>query len=326
MTVPATSKKKNLKTLIPDALTPQNTTINSEDGQQSEFVVRSVLEEPIEGLSRLRQSLLFAELSNIAYLPLEQVTQFVEPLGFDEVELFNRDGSQAYLFANHSDKVIVCRGTEPNEWNDIKADVDAVSVVAETVGRVHRGFKKEVDDLWPEIEKRLIENDKTLWFSGHSLGGAMATICAGRCFLSHIPSMPHSLYTYGSPRVGNKRYINYCDIDHIRWVNNNDIVTRSPPVLFGYRHVGKEMYLDSHGHLRKVQGWLRTKDRCRGFLGGLRKWRIDHFTDHLMDDYIAAIHSMVLEYEASGLGERHWLGEKRRWGRKLAKKFGLPLP
>ncbi len=225
------------------------------------------------------------------------------------------------MLATHTDCIICCRGTEATEWNDIKADVDAASVVAETVGHVHRGFKKEVDDLWPFLEKALIENKKTLWFAGHSLGGAMATICAGRCFLSHIPSMPKFLYTYGSPRVGNKRYINYCDIDHIRWVNNNDIVTRVPPVWLGYRHTGKEMYLDSHGHLRKLDGWQRTKDRFRGFFSGIRHFRIDHFSDHLMDDYIEAIHNMVLECEASELAEDHWLREKLRWGRKLAKKL-----
>ena len=319
MTVPSAGKK------IAEILTPQDTTINEDVQAGNKFVVHSVLDQPIEGLSRLRQSLLFAELSDIAYLPLEKVSEYVEPLGFDQIELFNRDGSQAYLFASHTDAVIVCRGTQPNEWNDIKADVDAVSVVAETVGRVHRGFKQEVDDLWPELEKTLVSNEKTLWFAGHSLGGAMATICAGRCFLSHIPSMPHSLYTYGSPRVGNKRYINYCELDHIRWVNNNDIVTRSPPALFGYRHTGQEMYLDAYGHLRKLNGWFRTKDRFRGLLGGFREFSIDYFSDHLMGDYIEAIHSMVLEYEASGLGETHWIGEKKRWGRKLAKKFGFSL-
>jgi len=316
MTLPSASKK------LAEILTPRDTTINSGGSSAKKFIVRSVLDEPIEGLGRLRQSLLFAELSDIAYLPIEKVTQYVEPLGFDTIELFNRDGSQAYLFANRTDTVIVCRGTQPNEWNDIKADVDAVSVVSETVGRVHRGFKKEVDDLWPELEKTLVSNNKTLWFAGHSLGGAMATICAGRCFLSHIPSMPHSLYTYGSPRVGNKRYINYCQLDHIRWVNNNDIVTRAPPALFGYRHIGQEMYLDAYGHLRQLNGWLRTKDRCRGLLNGLRNFSIDYFSDHLMGDYIEAIHNMVLEYEASGLGESHWIGEKKRWGRKLAKKLG----
>ena len=51
-------------------------------------------------------------------------------------------------------------------------------VIAETAGRVHRGFKREVDDLWPRLEQALVNNTRPLWFAGHSLGGAMATICA----------------------------------------------------------------------------------------------------------------------------------------------------
>ncbi len=54
----------------------------------------------------------------------------------------------------------------------------------------------------------------------------MATICAGRCKLAEIPSNPTGLFTFGSPRVGTTRYINYVRIPHYRWVNNNDIVAR----------------------------------------------------------------------------------------------------
>jgi len=49
---------------------------------------------------------------------------------------------------------------------------------------------------------------------------------------------------------------------------------------------------------------------------------IDYFSDHLMDDYIAAIHNMVLEYEASGLDETHWLGGKKRWGGSWRRSLG----
>ena len=283
-----------------------------------EMGIHSARVDSIETLGRLRQSLLLAELANIAYLPMQPVLQLVGPLGFDQVEFYDRDGSQASRLENRTDCVIVCRGTEPTEWNDIKADVNAMSVIAETIGRVHRGFKKEVDDLWPLVEQALADNIKTLWFAGHSLGGAMATICAGRCFLSHIRSMPHSLYTYGSPRVGNRAYINHCDIDHIRWVNNNDIVARVPPPWFGYRHSGREMYLNTDGQLRRLNGWQRTKDRIRGFLGGLRQFRVDPISDHQMGCYIESILRMVLEYEASGLEEDLWIREKKRRGRYMA--------
>ena len=71
-----------------------------------------------------------------------------------------------------------CRGTEPHDWNDVRADLDLGKAVAETVGWVHRGFKREVDDLWPRLEQALVNNTRSLWFTGHSLGGAMAAICA----------------------------------------------------------------------------------------------------------------------------------------------------
>lgn len=248
---------------------------------------------PIAELPRLVQSLLFAELAAASYFDETSVQEVVKQIGFAGSQYFDRDGAQAYLFWNESDCVVACRGTEPNEWNDIRADVNAVGVLTEAFGRVHKGFKEEVDDLWPMLENALVENKRTLWFTGHSLGGAMATICAGRCFLSEIESMPQALFTYGSPRVGDKRFVNFVELDHSRWVNNNDIVARVPPAWMGYRHCGKEHYLNSNGELSRVNGWTKTYDRLLGFLQGLRQFRIDHFSDHSIDRYIENIVNAV---------------------------------
>lgn len=269
---------------------------DTEAEEEFSFEIKSQFSGAIESLTLMEQSLLFAELSSICYYDEAHAVPLVKQLGFTDSTYYERDGAQAYIFANETDVVVTCRGTEPNEWNDIRADANATSALAETVGKVHSGFKQEVDDLWPELEQALVSNEKTLWFTGHSLGGAMATISAGRCFLSHIKSMPAGLFTYGSPRVGDKRYINYCDIHHIRWVNNNDIVTRVPPAWMGFRHGGREMYLDSKGALRNLTGWGRVKDRIRGFLGGLKKLNVDHFSDHLIDNYIDYI-AVIVEAE-----------------------------
>jgi triacylglycerol lipase len=139
------------------------------------------------------------------------------------------------------------------------------------------------------IETALIDNSHDLWFCGHSLGGAMATISAGRCYLSHIPSNPLGLFTYGSPRVGDKRYINYVKLDHYRFVNNNDIVTRVPPPFLGYRHCGSEVYIDRKGRFAKLGLIMKRRDRWRGFIRSLKLWKIDHFTDHSIHRYIDAI-------------------------------------
>lgn len=247
----------------------------------------------IASSSFLQRALLFAELSMIAYLIPSETKEAANRLGFTETTYYNNDGSQAYSFANDNDIVIAFRGTEPNEWNDIKADMDAKKALAETVGHVHRGFKKEVDDLWPQLEEMLLSHkqnlSKKLWFTGHSLGGAMASICAGRCLLSHIDTHPEQVHTFGSPRVGTKRYINHAKVDYYRWVNNNDIVPRSPPAWLGYRHSGKEMYLDANGKLRELNRIERRADMWKGLVSGFKRREIDYFSDHLIDRYVENI-------------------------------------
>jgi triacylglycerol lipase len=249
----------------------------------------------------LRKSLLFVELANLSYLTRAEAGRGAYELGFPEIRFYERDGAQAYIFANANDAVVTCRGTEPHDWNDVRADLNLSVVVAETAGWVHRGFKQEVDDLWPRLQQALVANRRPLWFTGHSLGGAMAAICAGRCKLSHIRSNPRALFTFGSPRIGSGRYVNHVSIEAYRWVNNNDIITRLPPAWLGYRHKGQEIYLNAYGEIRQHTPWQRVKDRWRGFVHGLREGRFDHFADHSIGRYVEHIRAAVEEEErASG--------------------------
>ena len=259
------------------------------DKKASQFSFKSRVDRPIANLSLLQRSVLFAEVSMISYLALDECNIAAGKLGFVDGKFFNSNGAQAYWFQSDHDSVVVCRGTEAKEWEDIKADANALTAVAETVGKVHRGFKSEVDEIWPYIEKELESNQKPLWFCGHSLGGAMANICAARCMLSYIKSEPEELYTFGSPRIGCHRYVNHVKLQHFRWVNNNDIVTRMPPPWLGYRHNGQEMYLDRFGHLQKIHGWRRVSDRIQGFFSSLKKGKIDQLADHSAVQYIDTI-------------------------------------
>ena len=202
----------------------------------------------------------------ISYNDEAEARQAASAIGFPEVQLFDNDGSQAYRFRNEHDCVVTCRGTEPNEWNDVRADANASMAVLEAVGNVHSGFNREVDDLWPLMEDVLRDNTLPAWFCGHSLGAAMATICAYRCKQSSIGTNPEELHTFGSPRVGCKRYVRQATLQHYRWVHNNDIVTRVPPPWMGYRHGGDEVYLDRNGRIRRLTGILRSRDRWRGLL------------------------------------------------------------
>ena len=242
------------------------------------------------------RSLLFARLASIAYSDnVEQVKKDVKKLGFTTIEFYNKEGAQAYRFMNKHDLVIACRGTQPNEFNDIKADLKAMPVIAETVSRVHRGFKAEVDELWPMIQedlKRKANANKNVWFTGHSLGAAMTTIMASRCNCDVDMPNIQEVYTYGSPRVGWRGYCNSLNVPHHRWVNNNDIVTRVPLRAMLYTHHGTEHYMNAYGNERKLTTWQRAKDRWRGIWMGLKKGGIDSFSDHSMSEYISNLETM----------------------------------
>ena len=239
----------------------------------------------IVDLSFKERAVLFAKLSDIAYLEKADAKKKAKELGFTTIEYYDRDGAQAYRFMNKKDLVIACRGTQPTQWNDIKADLKAIPVMAETIGRVHRGFKKEVDDLWPMVREDLLRKvnlSKTIWFTGHSLGAAMATIMASRCMHDEEANYLAELYTYGSPRVGWSKYCNSLGIEHHRFVNNNDIVTRVPLWIMGYRHLGKKVYFNRHGKVSKVS----LVDRLLGMWNGIKRLRFDNIADHAMPEYI----------------------------------------
>ena len=128
----------------------------------------------------------------------------------------------------------------------------------------------------------------------------MATICAYRCKRSSLTADPRELHTFGSPRVGNKGYVRHAPLEHYRWVNNNDIVTRVPPPWMGYRHGGDEIYLDRNGNICRLTGVLRSHDRWRGFLKGLARGQLDPLADHSIHHYVEHIWNAT-QAEARGV-------------------------
>ena len=256
-----------------------------QDTGEKPLVLHSAVQAPLPSLSFLERALVFAELAMISYNDESEAHRASTAIGFPSATLLDNDGAQAFLFRNDYDCVVACRGTEPNEWNDVKADANATLAVVGALGKVHSGFNREVDDVWPLLESAIQQNDKDLWFCGHSLGGAIATICAFRCLQSSMLANPQELHTFGSPRVGCRRYVKQGNVKHFRWVHNNDVVTRVPPAWMGFRHSGEEIYLDRYGRIRKLTGVLRSRDRWRGLMAGLFKWKLDFLSDHSIHQY-----------------------------------------
>lgn len=242
----------------------------------------------IKELTFPEQSLLFAKLSNIAYLQPNESTSKFKELGFDN-EFYSINGSDVYCVFNDDDVIVVCRGTQPTELSDIIADIRFKLVPSTSgYGEVHHGFKQSVDNIWSSLSKKLKKygKKKDIYLTGHSLGAAMATLIATRCKrLDDMPN-PIALFTYGSPKVGNGAYIGLMygiGLNHHRWVNNADIVTRNP--VFPYEHHGELHYMNHDGQVVEMTTWQIIKDRIRGFFKGIKKGKINFFVNHSIERY-----------------------------------------
>lgn len=197
------------------------------------------------------QSALFARLSNLAYKDPIEAKKIFNKMGYESI-YYSNDGSNAYVLEDANDIIVVCRGTEVKEWNDIKADLSIDRVPSRTgIGQVHRGFRTYTDKIWEPIKSHIKKTkDKELWMTGHSLGAAMATLMARRCVLDVSMQVPKALFTFGSPRVGDRIYIDEFNgqITYHRWVNDGDIVTKVPFAPF-YYHCGIMHHIDSSGQV-----------------------------------------------------------------------------
>lgn len=238
----------------------------------------------ISDLTFEQKSLLMATLSSIAYNDDHDFTE----LGYESVFL-NHGGSQAYIVWDKDDLIIICRGTQPTELRDVAHDLEFALVPSRSGhGLVHHGFRTSVDLIWVNMLKMLQKygSNRRVWATGHSLGAAMATLITARCARTDKLSKP-ILFTYGSPRVGNEQFINHMNslaIEHHRWVNNADVVTRNP--IYPYKHHGQLHYFDHHGNVRVFTRWQTIKDRVKGFYIGLKKGKVNFFVNHLMENYL----------------------------------------
>jgi triacylglycerol lipase len=221
--------------------------------------------------------------------------------GFDpkysEVAAFNADSSEA-IVVKHEDYIVASfRGTdEIGDWLD---NLNAVSVAGPLAG-VHNGFYKALMDVWPDM-KRAIRNfrrtgegipDRPLWLTGHSLGGALATLAAATLIEADEPF--YGGYTFGAPRVGDRDFARIFNNEarnrFFRFQNNSDIVTRVPARLMGYSHVGGFVYISAEGELSDDIGWwYRFVDTVQGIINDIGDKGLDMIEDHDIDDYIAGI-------------------------------------
>ena len=192
---------------------------------------------------------------------------------------------------NHEDLFVVFRGTVAhsiNNWiTDLKIATDKIKKNPNCKGcEIHRGFRQTYFDILgplvkTEINERLAKNSKikNLIFTGHSLGGALATLGAYNYVTKKIlgseklKNIDISLVAFGSPRVGNikfAKYMNHSGLKYnVRVIFGHDLVSSLPTkknkLLGGheYLHTGTEIFCSGKNKAIKV-GKL-NEDTCSKF-------------------------------------------------------------
>ena len=142
---------------------------------------------------------------------------------------FDRSGTQAMLVESQKFIVLAFRGTEATSVKDIKTDLKAKTTPCKTGGKIHIGFQEAYEKVAVDIQAKINEpqfQNKPLFITGHSLGGALAMIAAKK--LTHQGGIA-ACYTFGAPRVGDEEWISDIKAPVYRLVNSADCVPMLPP-------------------------------------------------------------------------------------------------
>lgn len=200
--------------------------------------------------------------------------------------------TQAAVFADINQRrlIVSFRGTEQIKYKDLLTDINLLQCpitldegkklfvdVEDRAAAAHCGFLNayrsvraaifQIFDLLFSID---CENKGpwTIYVTGHSLGGALATLFSfelGRMisYSSEKPQLSIRTYLYGAPRVGNRvfaklynQYVPYC----YRITNRRDIVPRLPRSFklseFEYTHIGKTVMLQNKESVDTPELWI----------------------------------------------------------------------
>ena len=140
--------------------------------------------------------------------------------------------------------VFVFEGTQDLE--DILIDLQFGTTIPykdHPTARVHEGFWKAYLSVRDYIIWLLTEfNETPLYCTGHSLGGAMATLLA--IDLQETMNRSCIMYNMGSPRVGNRDFgalFMNGSVNH-RITHWSDPVPHLPPLLLDFYHIQDEIW------------------------------------------------------------------------------------
>jgi hypothetical protein len=223
------------------------------------------------------------------------LASWLDQHGFKLTASFDAHETQGFLAVSEKAAVLAFRGTEKKieDWfTDAQIELVAGST-AGVPGLVHSGFAGALTTVVQAVDEELDAlkgKSLPLHVTGHSLGGALATLAALRCeSRASSAGLVRTVHTYGSPRVGDAAFAAAFQRTFrgrsFRTVNNEDIVTQVPPAV-GYEHVGDMVFIDEAGHLYGEMSFtFRLLNFATNALGDVRDALKTKLKDHSMQFY-----------------------------------------
>src|SRR5258705_738584 len=251
-----------------------------------------------------------AELSRLAYDRFEQgdgprLDATRTRSGFSKPEPFQfaATGTEAIATTPPDGTAFVAfRGTQPDSFCDLAADLRTNPIAFEPGGRVHAGFLNAYQSIAQPIADWLAATEhRRLVLTGHSLGAAIATIGAA--------ARPDArVVTFGSPMAGDAAFAKLLAGRTVRsYVDCADFVTSVPPRLLGYVHIAPEFYIDRLGAVHDapapelVADDRRAARRAYPLDYAWKVWRnvmVRDLADHAPINYISGVTGRRLDPRA----------------------------
>ena len=213
-----------------------------------------------------QNALSLAVACQLAYAKPNKVQTVVSAWGFSLIDIINvkkgRDiDTQCFIMSDDNNMIVVFRGSDSAQ--DWFANFQATQDPGPLEGTgAHEGFQ---DSLYPAVIalsshlSNQTEN-KNIWITGHSLGGALCSLFAGMLIENKIEV--YGIYTFASPRPGSAEFQVQLNKlvkgPHYRVVNDGDVVPHVPPEPF-YSHPGSRVILKSTRVERTKGSWLKQR-------------------------------------------------------------------
>jgi triacylglycerol lipase len=206
---------------------------------------------------------------------------------FPVMRTIERGSIEGFVAANNTDVIVSVRGyQDPDRW------IDAIphTQIPGYGGRVSEGVRDGSLAVWDDVLAAFFDanaGEKTLWLTGHSIGGAIATVLAAELDAEGFDIA--AVYTFGAPAVFDKDAASAFQPELHRFVSDGDWIPdmQWPRITSKYVHTGQRHLLMRSGavgsgrypdHLARRIDRFMNIETPMGYGGPVE--------DHRMDEYL----------------------------------------